>query len=191
MEAFLRIVLPQIIGETSFEVFNFQGKSNLLSRLPARLNGYANWVGDQVKLLILVDRDDSDCVVLKSQLEAVAADARLSTRTSRSATGAYAVVNRIVIEELEAWYFGDWQAASTAYPRLSRHVPNRAGLRDPDAIAGGTWETLEREMQRAGYFTTGLRKIEVARAIAPHIDPDRNTSTSFRHFHQALLELCA
>jgi hypothetical protein len=44
-------------------------------------------------------------------------------------------------------------------------------------------------MKRAGYFTTGLRKIEAARTIAPFIDPNRNSSVSFHHFKTALEDL--
>jgi hypothetical protein len=101
------------------------------------------------------------------------------------------ILASIVIEELEAWYFGDWNAAVTAYPRLPATVPQRSGLRDPDAIAGGTWEQFERICQRAGYFSTGLRKIEAARAISEHFDVAQNSSASFGHFRAALLDLAA
>jgi len=50
----------------------------------------------------------------------------------------FQVINRIAIEELEAWFFGDWPAMCAAYPKLDASVPKRAGLRDPDAIKGGT-----------------------------------------------------
>lgn len=35
-------------------------------------------------------------------------------------------------------------------------------------------------MKKAGYFETGLRKIECARTIAQHMEPARNTSPSFQ-----------
>lgn len=49
-------------------------------------------------------------------------------------------------------------------------------------------EAFERVLQRGGYFRTGLRKIEAARAIAPYIDPGRNRSRSFAQFRDALLD---
>ena len=101
------------------------------------------------------------------------------------------MINRIAIQELEAWYFGDWDAVRAAYPRVSETVPRRTGYRDPDAIAGGTWEAFERVLQRSGYFAGGLRKIQAARSIAPHVDPVRNTSHSFQVFRDALLELAS
>ena len=37
-------------------------------------------------------------------------------------------------------------------------------------------------------FATGLRKVEAARAVAVHIDPDRNRSESFNAFRAAVVE---
>jgi hypothetical protein len=98
-------------------------------------------------------------------------------------------VDRIAIEELEAWFFGDWPAVCAAYPKMPATLPKRAGFRDPDAIAGGTWEALERELQRKGYFKQGLRKMELARDLAARMDPARNRSASFRCLRAALAQL--
>ena len=84
--------------------------------------------------------------------------------------------------------FGDWEAVRRAYPRVSAAIPRRASYRDPDAIKGGTWEAFERVMKKHGYFTTGLRKVEAAEAIAAHINPSRNQSGSFRVFRGILAE---
>lgn len=86
---------------------------------------------------------------LKARLETAAAQAGLSTR-SRPARGTHRVINRLAIEELEAWYFGDWEAVQTAYPKVSSAVPRKSSYRDPDQIPGGTWETFERVLQQAG-----------------------------------------
>ena len=67
-------------------------------------------------------------------------------------------------------------------------IPNQSRYSNPDAIRGGTWETFERILKRHGYFKTGLRKIEAARAIAAHIDPERNRSPSFGAFYAVLGE---
>lgn len=111
----------------------------------------------------------------------------LPTR-SKAASGPWRIANRIVIEELEAWYFGDWEAVRQAYPRASANIPRRAGCRDPDAIKGGTWKAFERVMKKHGYFAAGLRKVEAAESIAAHINPDRNTSRSFGVFRSTLAE---
>lgn len=190
MEMFLRALLPRILGEKSFEIFGFRSKDELLQQLPARLRGYAAWLPDTYRIVVIVDRDDDDCHRLKAQLEAFAAAANLPTRSHLS-LGRFAVVNRIAIEELEAWYFGDWEAVRAAYPRVPSQVPRKHLYRNPDAVAGGTWEAFERVLQRAGYFKTGLRKIEAAEAIAPHIDYQRNSSHSFQVLRDVLVELTA
>jgi hypothetical protein len=188
MDAFLRALLPRIIGEISFEIYRHRCKADLLERLPQRLRGYASWLPTDWRVVVVVDRDDDDCRQLKRRLERIAQDAGVMTR-SRARGRDYALVNRLAIEELEAWYFGDWTAVRVAYPRVSVSVPRRAAYRDPDAIRGGTWEAFERELRRAGYFVGGLEKIEAARSIGPHVEPGRNSSCSFRVFLEALTEI--
>jgi len=189
MEAALRVLLPRMIGSLSFEVYPHQCKEDLLQRLPERLRGYATWIPPSWRLVVLVDRDDDDCTRLKARLERMAADAGLATRSASRRS--YVVANRLAIEELEAWYFGDWAAVRAAYPRAPETIPARARYRAPDAIAGGTWEAFERVLQAAGYFAGGLRKIEAARAVAEHMDPSRNRSPSFAALRDALSEMAA
>jgi hypothetical protein len=184
----LRILLPRITGEVSFRVYQHQGKQDLLARLADRLRGYRSWLQNNWRIVVIVDRDDDDCHELKSRLEEIATGALLTTRSAAAGTP-WVVVNRIAIEELEAWYFGDWTAVRSAYPRLPATIPNREPYRRPDEIRGGTWESLERELQKVGYFSGGLRKIEVARAIATHMDPNRNCSPSFCAFRDVLVEM--
>lgn len=186
METFLRALLPRVLdGRAAFRIVVFQGKSDLLARLPGLLRGYARWLPDSHRIVVLVDRDDDDCVALKQHLESVASEAGLVSR-SAARSGPWRIVNRIAVEELEAWYFGDWDAVCQAYPRARSHRVEQAGFRDPDAIVGGTWEAFERQLKKSGYFRNGLRKIEAARAVAPHIDPKRNRSRSFVAFHDAI-----
>ena len=104
-------------------------------------------------------------------------------------SGVYMVVNRLAIEELEAWYFGDWQAVRAAFPRVPATIPLQARYRDPDEIAGGTWEAFERVLQRVGYYSGGLRKVEMARSVATQMEPQRNSSPSFCTFRDVLLEM--
>ncbi len=188
MEAALRLLLPRVLGDLSFGVYSHQCKDDLLKRLPERLKGYSSWLPDDYRIVVVVDRDDDDCRTLKRRLEQMADDAGLRSRTS-AAGPFYQVVNRLAIEELEAWYFGDWDAVRAAYPRVPETIPKKTNYRDPDAITGGTWEAFERILKRAGYFQTGLRKIEAARAIAKHWQPERNHSYSFRVFLDVLHEL--
>lgn len=191
MEAFLRALLPRLLPEgRSFDVHPFQGKPDLLGKLEARLRGYARWLPDDSRIVVVVDRDDDDCFVLKQRLEDMTVAAGLRTRSS-AGNAQWQVVNRIAIEELEAWYFGDWQAVRYAFPRVAPTVPNRAAYRDPDAIQGGTWEAFERVLKKHGYFKGGLPKLDAARAIGAHFDPSRCQSRSFGTFWKVIAEACA
>lgn len=191
METFLQVLLPRMLPEgPTFEIHPFGGKTDLLGKLDQRLRAYQRRLPPDWRLVVMVDRDNDDCHGLKAQLEESATNAGLRTR-SQTGTGAWQLVNRVVIEELEAWYFGDWDAVCAAYPRLNPGIPRRSGYRDPDDIQGGTWEAFERILKRSGYFTTGLRKIEAAQAVATHISVDQNRSRSFAHFRNAIAEAAA
>lgn len=188
METALRLLLPKVIGKLSFGIYPHQCKDDLLARLPERLRGYRQWLPKNWRIVVLVDRDDEDCRKLKGQLEQMARDVGLRTKSAVH-VGRYAVVNRLAIEELETWYFGDWDAVKSAYPRVPINIPRKVKYRDPDAITGGTWEAFERILKQKGYFAGGLRKIEAARSIAPYMEPDRNRSKSFQVFRNALKEM--
>lgn len=188
MEVFLRELLPRLLGDkATFNVYPAQGKHDLLRNLPARLRGYAAWLPKHWRVIVIVDRDDQDCHELKEMMEEAAADAGLKTRRSAT-TESWRVATRIAVEELEAWYFGDWDAVQQTYPNVPRTIAEKAAYRDPDSLAGGTWETFERVLQKAGYFESGLSKTEVARSLGQRVDAARNRSHSFGVFRDALLE---
>lgn len=190
MEAFLRALLPRLLpNDRTFRVHAFGGKPDLLTKLEARLRAYAAWLPDDWRIVVVVDRDDDDCRELKERLEAIASRANLSTKT-RPGPSHWQLVNRIAVEELEAWYFGDWAAVRSAYPRLPDSIVRKRGLRDPDAITGGTWEAFERVLQRHGYFEAGLAKVQVARTLGNILDPGRSTSRSFRALRDGILAAC-
>ena len=188
MEAALQELLPRLLGNIGFAIHPYQGKNDLLQRLPDRLRGYSAWLPEDWRIVVIVDRDDDDCTELERRLDGFVTEAGLRHKCS-SINGQWQVVNRLAIEELEAWHFGDWHAVCDAYPRVSAAIPRQARYRDPDVIAGGTWEAFERVLKRAGYFRTGLRKVEAARTIAAHWEPTRNSSRSFRKLMDCLNEL--
>ena len=190
-ETALRILIPKIVGEdTTFRIHPFQGKQDLVKSLPGRLRGYRPWLPADWRVVVLIDEDREDCLTLKSRLENAALDAGLQTKSS-SASQAFQVISRLAIEELEAWYFGDTEAISTAFPGVPQTLANKARYRDPDAIIGGTWESLERVLQRAGYYPSGMSKLDVARRISFYMNPTRNRSRSFQVFRDALNELAS
>ncbi|MBL8134879.1 MAG: DUF4276 family protein [Anaerolineae bacterium] len=188
-EAALIELVPKILSgrRYKYDIFTFQGKQDLLKKLPKRLRAYRAMPGDDWAIIVLVDRDQDDCKVLKQQLETTARDAGLATRASRRPDERITVVNRIAIEELEAWFLGDPAALHAAYPRVTEHLAHQARFRDPDAIQGGTWETLESLL--AYYHPGGLEKIRAASEISAHMEPDLNRSKSFQVFRDALRSL--
>jgi hypothetical protein len=188
-EAFLNGFLPKLVPpDTTWSLIVFQGKADLLRNLTPRLRGYKNWIPEDWRIVVLIDEDRQDCKQLKHDMNAAAAAAGLTTKSSTHGN-AFIVLNRIVVEELEAWYFGDPEALAMAFPGLSPHLGSKAPFRNPDAIVGGTWEALERVLQRAGYYGSGIQKIELARKMAELMVPERNTSASFRAFVDGLSTL--
>ncbi len=187
-KAALDILVPKIrgAGKSPHHVIVHRCKSDLLEQLPGLMKGYARSLDPSVHIVVLVDSDRADCRALKKHLEEIAMKCGLTATSTRGAPRRVFV--RIVEKELEAWYFGDWEAVRAAYPRVSPHIPNQARYRNPDAIANA-WEAFERILKRHGYFKSGLRKIEAARNICPHMDPDRNVSKSFQVFRDTLRRL--
>jgi hypothetical protein len=185
-EAFLQRILPTILGPITFTIHVHFGKSDLLKKLEGRLKGYSHWLPNDWRIIVLVDRDDEDCLDLKQSLEGIAATAGLPTR---SVNAQWKVSNRIIIEELEAWYFGEWNAVTQAYPRVPNSIPAKAAFRDSDAILGGTWEALERTLKKAGYFPEGLPKLEVADAVGTHFNAEACSSNSFGQLLNALSDV--
>lgn len=187
-EGALRILLPRILGTVPFDIRVFQGKADLLKKLPQRLAGYASWIQDaDTRIVVLVDRDRDDCRVLKARLEEMVAKSGLTTRATAGRDRAQ-VLLRIAVEELEAWLLGDPLALRAAFPRLPESLGSRAAYRDPDAI-NGTWEALERLINRYGYQTGGLLKVRTAAEVARHMDVERNSSASFAAFRDGVRRL--
>jgi len=189
----LLALLPKMAPSLTINIHHFQGKRDMLSKLPNRLRGFANYLTAEACILVLVDRDNDDCKELKARLEGMATDAGLGVRrigrgSSRMGSRTMVqVVNRIVIEELEAWYFGDWAAVRRVYPRVSVNP----AYRRPDAIRGGTWEAFERVLQRAGHLGGRLSKVRAAQDMARHMEPEQNTSPSFKCLLHGIRELTA
>ncbi|MDA1014175.1 MAG: DUF4276 family protein [Planctomycetota bacterium] len=123
-----------------------------MKNLLARLQGYQVWLPTTWRVIVVIDRDDEDCVELKTKLESIAREAGLATKTS-AASSNWQVVNRLAIEELEAWFLGGMDAVRSVFSRVPSTIERRTRYRDADGVRGGTWEALERILQRAGYYT--------------------------------------
>lgn len=190
MKAALEILLPRIVDCES-TVREFRGREDLLRKLPSRLMGYANWAdASELGVVVVIGKDRDDCVQLKERLRAaMPSGGRLEVFSAQQNHRQGRVLHRIACEELEAWFFGDVPALASAYPRVPQTLGNRAAYRDPDAIAGATWEALERVLQRVGYHPGGLPKLIAAKAVAEHMNVEENRSMSFRHFRDGVRRL--
>ncbi|AAM72145.1 MAG TPA: DUF4276 domain-containing protein [Chlorobaculum sp.] len=190
MEEALRHLLPKIIGNRAgWKVINMGSKGRLMKELPNRLRGYKQRMdkGEKIKIIVLIDRDNDNCHDLKRQLEDMARKAGLQTKTAAGTGGAaFQVVNRIAIEELEAWFMGDTAALQCAFTSLRGvRFPNSFNNPDND----GTWERLHHFLKQNGIYRKSYPKIDAARTIAKHMDPGRNRSRSFQYFVQGV-EAC-
>ncbi|NBN62495.1 DUF4276 family protein [Pannonibacter tanglangensis] len=182
MAALLFELLPRVINEdVTFSIFTYNGKSDLLKKLPDRLLGYSSWLPENFGIVVLVDNDDDDCKALKATLEDHFARAGIPTKQSPNGT-LFSGLTRIAIKELEAWYFGNWPAVNRSYPKVPLSTATKARFRNSDEIQGGTWEAFERICKDNGLFLSGLRKVEAARAIGKEIDISENKSPSFQAF---------
>jgi hypothetical protein len=190
VEAALQELVPKIVGgEVSFNLITHQGKDALLKSLPNRLRGYRAWLPEGFRIVVLLDEDREDCFKLKARMEEAARRAGFTTASDPEASGRFTVLNRVAVEELEAWFLGDVPALRQVFPKIPESLGKRARFRDPDSVRGGTWEALERELQRLGYYSSGMPKIELARMVARHMEPNQNRSPSFKVFQEGLRRL--
>jgi hypothetical protein len=188
-ESFLNSLLPRLIGAHRFSVYPHQGKGKLsqdsggrrspsrradrvttsrglLDLLPAKLKAWERSLDRNTdRIVILIDADDDDCAEL---LE------RIRTACRRYAPSLEILI-RIAIEEVEAWYLGDWTALKKAFPRSRKRDVDAF---QPDSIVG-TWERFQ---ELAGEPVE--RKLIWAEKMGAvlSIDPGRNRSPSYKKF---------
>ncbi|HEY4008346.1 MAG TPA: DUF4276 family protein [Pseudonocardia sp.] len=139
------------------------------------------WCGQGARRDGRADRDGDDCITLRRKLDDIAEEAGFTpTGPSRM------LLNRLAIEELEAWFLGDIPAVVATYPRVPLSVGNKQAFRNPDKISGGTWEAFWRLLKDHGYHKVGLPKTLAAAAIAENMDVEKNESRSFQVFRDGL-----
>jgi len=182
----LDLLLPRLLpAGCTHHVRAFEGWQDLLGALPAVLKGYHRRIVREgeasLRVVVLLD-GDGVCVRRKNDLEAKAAAAGLRTKSTAVPGQVFHVLNRVAVQELEAWWLGDRAAIMAAYNGVKPH--HFKGLdRNPDGPLKPNdvlWEVLK----QGRHFLTGKRKTKWAETIAPHLDlsPGHNTSASFRCF---------
>lgn len=167
------------------KIIPFSGKQDLLTNLEKQIRGYqkVNVPHLVFRHIVLVDSDEQDCVKLKNEVMEIFRRVGLQTREPGNPWQAAVC---IVMKELEAWFFGNWDAVRCAYPRVPKDIPRKAAYRNPDNIKGKTSEALEKVLLRAKCIDGPLRKVKTAELIGSHFISENSKSPSFKYFHRVL-----
>jgi hypothetical protein len=167
LEGFLPKIMPPHIT-AHFQVF--QGKQDLEKQLVRRMK---YWLLPNTGFVVMRDQDSGDCEVIKTKL-----------RSLCEAAGRADATVRIACRELETYFVGDWPAIAAAFDKPTvAALGNKAKYRNPDLLGSPSAE-IKRHI-------AGFQKREGARRIAPHLDPAKNQSRSFRVLVQAIERLAA
>jgi Domain of unknown function (DUF4276) len=190
----IEILVPKLIGEFgsphTWKVHAYDGvgridknldgrqdpsKRQLLNQLPRLLKGYGRTPGFDL-VVVIVDSDNRDCKKFLAELRDVLANCSPAPRT----------LFRLAIEEIEAWYLGDKNAITNAYPSAIRQKLNSYRQ---DSVCG-TWERLSEALAprnaRIRQPMPRQSKSEWARRIGPLMNVEVNDSPSFQRFRDGL-----
>lgn len=170
-----RIVPGLLPKGADFHVYDHQGKQDLEQALKSTVPSISR-IPDS-RILITIDQDNSNCKQLK---------VKLLNLIEGKCLCPYMI--RIICRKLECWYLGDLQAIKAAYPRFDpdKHT-HASAFRNVDNIQNAPEKMLKivPELNKREY----LPKLEFSRKVSAHLNIDRNTSTSFRHFVSAVRKL--
>lgn len=186
---FLDGLLPRLIPRHQFEIYLHQGKGRLpddprkppdprrrgvLDLLPATLRAWGKSLSSETdRVVLLVDLDNDDCGVLLEGLSNMLV----------AIEPVPSCLFRIAIEEVEAWYLGDWTALKRAFPKAKKSLWMKY---EQDAICG-TWESLQTVIR-----APVERKTSWAEKMGTELDVKSggaNRSPSFRKFCSGVREL--
>jgi len=179
IEEVLKVILPKILPEgwelgVNCFIRHHEGKQDLQQSIPHKIR-VASKKDITTGFIIVQDQDSNDCHQLKVQLVNLCEQAQRGNNQVP-----YKV--RIVCHELESWYLGDMNAIEKVFPRF--HAANYRGkkkFRQPDQCANP-----KQELKR---IVGDYAQIATAREIAPHLDIDTNTSSSFRCFMSGVRQM--
>jgi len=199
----LDILTPKILGDThTFIVRPYKGighipknmkdagnaaKRILLETLPKLLRGYGRtfygYKDYRAAVILVCDLDNKCLKAFRQNLFEIlnACSPKPETRFC------------IAIEEGEAWFLGDLNAVTRAYPKAKMTVLNSY---ENDSICG-TWEKLadavyaggSQAVTARGWQAVGAEKSKWAETIAPEMDITNNQSPSFCYFRDKLQAL--
>ena len=169
MKIYLDQILPKILPDNiQFQTIKHRGKSDLVKSIPLKLKGW-NEPGE-IRFVVVYDKDSSDCVQLKTQLQELCDSCRPG------------VLVRIPCQELEAWYWGDLSAVSAALGKDITSYSQKSQYRNPDLIVNPK-EKLKKIFPL-------LQQESGARAIGREANINDNTSPSFHCFVEGIKRIC-
>ncbi|MDO4770018.1 MAG: DUF4276 family protein [Brachymonas sp.] len=170
LEAWLPRLFPGWASGQHFLCIAHEGKSDLDRSIARKL---AAWQFPGDRFVIVRDTDGADCLTVKARL------VQLCRQTQRPDT-----LVRLVCQELESWYLGDLAALEAAMQARKIDTPaNRKKFAHPDS-----WQKPSEQVKR---LAPAFQKISGARAMAAHLEPDRNLSHSLRVFVGGLRRLAS
>ncbi|MBU7597164.1 DUF4276 family protein [Streptomyces sp. P38-E01] len=188
-EEALKPLLSNLLQGTRIRVGirKFQGKPDLLKKLPQRLEGYAlsRQRGSDVRVVVLLDQDNDNCAELKLRLDRIARNAGMVPRAD-APEGAFQVLNRIAVRELECWYFGDWDAVRKAFPKVPGEVPKKY-RQNPDLAAGKASDAFGKVLGTSGVRVAS--KPQWGKRAGPHLSVSQSRSPSFLTFVRGVKEI--
>ena len=159
--ALLEGLLPRLVGpKVNVRYLVFEGKQDLEAQLARKLRG---WNVPESRFVVLRDQDAGDCRLVKQQL------------VERVKESGKSALVRVACHDLEAWVLGDLHALARAFgePRVAAQA-RKAKYREPDSLHNPV-----SELRR---LVPGYQKIDGARRVGRLLDPETNTSRSFRVF---------
>jgi hypothetical protein len=153
----------------------------LLNQLPRLIQGFGNTYkgyGSEFSalLIIIVDLDSKNRDEFLTQLEDILEQCNPKPETRFC----------LAIEEGEAWFLGDINAITMAYPSAKKNILSKY---TPDSICG-TWELLADaiysggviKLKKKGRGEIGKEKSNWAINITSHMNVNNNSSPSFCYF---------
>lgn len=170
MADFLNGMLPRFFPQLPFQCVPHNGKQELAQSIPRKLKA---WREPGVRFVVMQDQDQADCHSVK---ESLVERCRQGGKTN--------VLVRIVCRELEAWYAGDIDALSEAFPQARETALRelrKARFRNPDKVVQPAKELAK--------LIPGFQKRRSALSMASVISRDNNRSRSFRVFIEGIQRL--
>ena len=169
-----KIILDELcqrfFPDAGFIVIPHNGKHALRKSIEKKLK--TPWL-PKTRFIILHDKDDDDCRQLKSKLLNLIPAAKHPNCKVR-----------IVMSELETWYLSDLDAlveSGLLTSKRKEQLQNDSKFRAIEKL-----ENAKQEFYKLINVQT-LQQRTLARKIAPYINPDRSSSTSFKLLRETLV----